>query len=207
MIDLARKDDVRLPARENSNSIPLMFPSAPPPARGGATARLRFEPLAKEHITPLVEPLLDPAVYGWIDPHRDEASFRAFCEAVIAGPGTRFPDQTWWNHAIFDRATGTGIGRLESTFIGQQVEIAYLLGSSWWHRGLGSEALIWLLEEIQQCCPTAEVWATVHPDNTASQRLLERNGLVRTTEFPTTLRSYDPGDLVFAYPLAPSPNV
>ena len=168
----------------------------PCPARGGASSRLRFEPLAEEHVTALVEPLLDPKVYGWIDPHRDEASFRVFCAAIIAGPGERFPDQTWWNHAIFDRSTGTGVGRLEATFIGRQVEIAYLLGSPWWHRGLGSEALNWLVSEIQLAVPEAMIWATVHPENLPSQRVLQRNGFIRRDDFPETLRSYDPGDFV-----------
>lgn len=174
--------------------MPSTVPSA---GRRGASARLRFEPLAAAPIPRLIDALLDPAVYAWITPHRDEPSFRAFCAAVIAGPGDRFPDQTWWNHAIWERSTGEGVGRLEATFIGHQVEIAYLLGSRWWHRGLGSEALQWLVSEIQIAVPDAVIWATVHPQNLPSQRVLQRNGFGRTIAFPETLRSYDSGDFVY----------
>ncbi len=167
--------------------------------RAGSTDQLSIEPLAAEHIAKLIDPLLDPKVYQWIEPHRDEASFWAFCEAIIAGPGDRFPDQTWWNHALFDRVSGAGVGRLEATFIGDQVEVAYLLGSRWWHRGMGSEALNWLVDEIRQAAPEITIWATVHPENEPSQRVLLRNGFSEVHDFPDTLRSYDPGDLVYLF--------
>lgn len=176
------------------------MPRSPrPSAPTGITERLRLEPLAESHIPLITDALLDPLVYRWIEPHRDAASFEAFCLAVIAGPGDRFPDQAWWNHALLLRDTGVGIGRLEATFIGNQVEVAYLLGSAWWQRGLGSEALQWLLANIHQAVPEAEIWATVHPDNLPSQQVARRNGFQLTTEFPDTLRSYDPGDLVYRH--------
>jgi len=176
-----------------------MSRSPRPPVPAGCTPRLRIEPLAEAHIPLLTDALRDPLVYRWIEPHRDAASFAAFCRAIIAGPGDRFPDQTWWNHALLLRDTGVGIGRLEATFLADQVEVAYLLGSAWWQQGLGSEALVWLLEKISEAAPTVTIWATVHPANAPSQRILLRNGFTETADFPDTLRSYDPGDLVYRH--------
>jgi phosphinothricin acetyltransferase len=62
---------------------------------------------------------------------------------------------------------------------GASTEIGYGLAPAWQHRGLGTEAVRLLLEELSRR-GAASVTAQVHPTNAASLRLLHRLGF---TEF------------------------
>jgi [ribosomal protein S5]-alanine N-acetyltransferase len=165
----------------------------------GQTARLQIEPMTLAHESRLSEPLLAPEVYTWCPPALDSKELHQYLAAIVAGPAQNFPDQIWWNHAITYRETGSGVGRLEATFLHAHVEIAYLLGPNWWGQGLASEALAWLISQIRRAAPEHGIWATVHPGNLPSQRLLQRHKFEKTADFPATLRSYDPGDDVFVW--------
>jgi RimJ/RimL family protein N-acetyltransferase len=87
------------------------------------------------------------------------------------------------------------IGRLEATTYGDWGEIAYVFGPRWWRQGLASEATAWLVRHLADR-GAAELWAAVHPGNTASQRLLARLGFHRATP-ARPLASFDPGDEAF----------
>ena len=69
--------------------------------------KVRLEPLTLDHVPPLAEVALEPALWQWtLARPTDEAGVRAWAEAAIAGraAGTEFP------FATIDVATGRPIG-------------------------------------------------------------------------------------------------
>jgi RimJ/RimL family protein N-acetyltransferase len=87
------------------------------------------------------------------------------------------------------------IGRLEATTHRDWGEIAYVFGPRWWGQGLACEATAWLVRQLADH-DAPELWAAVHPANTASQRLLVRLGFHRAAP-ARPLASFDPGDDAF----------
>ncbi|NJL86818.1 MAG: GNAT family N-acetyltransferase, partial [Leptolyngbyaceae cyanobacterium SM1_1_3] len=105
----------------------------------------------------------------------------------------------WFNMAIRLKAPSSKvIGRLEATSYGQWGEVAYLLGQAWWGKGLAFEAMHWWHDYLAAAMPGVQWWATVHPDNQRSLRLLTRLRYkeVNSSQRPR-LQSYDLGDRCF----------
>ncbi|WP_422110753.1 GNAT family N-acetyltransferase [Candidatus Synechococcus calcipolaris] len=86
----------------------------------------------------------------------------------------------------------------EATGHGAWGEVAYLLGEAWWGKGLAFEAMSWWHDYLATVTPRTEWWATVHPMNQRSIRLLKRLGYreVAPNQCPK-LYSYDLGDCCF----------
>ena len=122
-------------------------------------------------------------------------ALRARIERLTADPSPAPAGERWWNFAVRLRADRTVIGRLEATTYGDWGEIAYVLGPTWWRQGLASEATMWLVRHLADH-GVVELWAAVHPANTASQRLLARLGFHRVPA-ARPLASFDPGDDTF----------
>jgi len=59
-----------------------------------------------------------------------------------------------------------------------EIEIGYILKKSAWGKGYATEACKRLLRFAFEETPLAEVVATTDPENTASQRVLEKSGLI-----------------------------
>ena len=162
-----------------------------------ATPRLLIEPLAPSHAAGLYAALNHPDVSRYLtrpDVTTPEA-LHARLERLAAGPIR--PYERWWNFAVRIRADDTIIGRLEATTYGDRGEIAYVFGPPWWGRGLATEATRWLVQQLA-ANGIVEQWATLHPDNTASRRLVTRLGFEPAPPH-SQLRSYDPGDDVFRW--------
>jgi ribosomal-protein-alanine N-acetyltransferase len=88
----------------------------------------------------------------------------------------------WW--AVDFGQDGEFIGWAGLQYLPEtdETEIAYLLDSSYWGRGLGTEAarvgVRYGFEEID----LDQIVAIVHPENIASQRVAQKAGLVFTIE-------------------------
>lgn len=61
-----------------------------------------------------------------------------------------------------------------------ETEVAYMLSKSFWGRGLATEAAIASLEFGFGSFPFESIVGITHPDNLASQRVLEKSGLIFT---------------------------
>jgi len=168
---------------------------------------LLFEPLTAAHAEELWPILATPAVLAWIDPQGNLpalADLRAEFAAWTNGPvASTMPKERWFNVAIrLNISPFPAIGRLESTGYDGWGEVAYLLGEAWWGKGLAFEAMLWWQDYLATAAPGTEWWATVHPMNQRSIRLLERLGYrqVDPSDRPK-LQSYDPGDYCFVHPI------
>ncbi|MGF1518173.1 MAG: GNAT family N-acetyltransferase [Nodosilinea sp.] len=164
---------------------------------------LSFEPLTAAHAEELWAILATPAVLAWIDPQGNLptlADLRAEYASRANGPvAPAMAKERWFNVAIRSKISSfSAIGRLEATAYDGWGEVAFLLGEAWWGKGLAFEAMLWWQDYLATAAPGTQWWATVHPMNQRSIRLLERLGykLADSGDHPQ-LQSYEPGDYCF----------
>ena len=161
---------------------------------------LYFELLTPAHADRLHAILTTPSVLAFIDPNPPTLE-ELGAEYAIRARGSFYSITTaeqWFNVAIcLKDSNSTAIGRLEATSYGGWGEIAYLLGEAWWGRGLAFEAMQWWHEYLEMAVPETEWWATVHPENQRSIRLLARLGYEEVLGRRPKLQSYDLGDRCF----------
>jgi RimJ/RimL family protein N-acetyltransferase len=176
-------------------------PDPPAPAgspAGSVTPRLAIEPLAPHHAAGLHAALDHPEVWRYVD-HPElstVAAMQARIERLALGPGPTRPDERWWNFAVWLRSEARIIGQLQASSYGDWAEIAYLFGPRWWRQGFATESTRWLIDHLARH-GIAELWAAVHPDNAASQRVLRRTGFIAIDPPARPLSSFDPGDAAF----------
>ena len=168
---------------------------------------LHFEPLTANHADELFSILTTPSVLAFIDPTGKpptNAELRTEYAARARGPSQGVTTERWFNTVIrLQDPNSTVIGRLEATSYGEEWgELAYLLGEDWWGKGLAFEAMCWWHDYLANAVTGTQWWATVHPDNQRSIRLLRRLGYaeVDPSNRPN-LQSFDLGDLCFVIDL------
>jgi RimJ/RimL family protein N-acetyltransferase len=156
---------------------------------------LYFETLTAAHADDLFSILTAPSVLAFIDPTGNLPTLeelRAEYAARAAGPAApRMHTEQWFNMVIrLNDPSSKAIGRLEAT--------KYLLGEAWWGKGLAFEAMCWWHNYLDAAVPGIQWWATVHPSNHRSIRLLTRLEYeeVDSSKRPK-LQSYDLGDRCF----------
>jgi RimJ/RimL family protein N-acetyltransferase len=157
-------------------------------------ARLTFELLGPQHAEGLFAALDDPLVGRYIGGPdvTTMAELRARIDRLRAGSGDKA--ETWLNWVVL--LDGTVIGRVEATLHDGIAEVGYVFGPRWWGRGLGSQAVRWLLSALQER-GIPEVWASVDPANEASIRLLLRLGFEESEPGAVRVLSFVARDRVF----------
>ncbi len=164
---------------------------------------LYFEPLTATHADDLFSILTAPSVLAFIDPTGKPPTLEKLREEYAArasGPvNSTTPAERWFNMAIRLKAPSSPvIGRLEATGYGEWGEVAYLIGEAWWGKGLAFEAMLWWHAYLAAAVPGTQWWATVHPANQRSIRLLTRLGYEEVDSIKRPkLYSYDSGDCCF----------
>ena len=160
------------------------------------TERLQIEQMKLQHAEGLYQALKDPKVARYIG-GPDLVSVEDAQKRIefVTNPINAPAGQQWLNFVIMLQEQI--IGRLEATITGNKAEIAYLVGPKWWGNGYGLEGTKWLVDYLQTF-HVSEFWATVHPENTYSIKLLHNLGFEETKNFDSNyLQSLDEGDLVF----------
>ena len=166
---------------------------------------LYYELLTAAHADELYPLLTAPSVLAFIDPTENPVTLEKFRAeyAVRERRSNNFMASTeqWFNVAIYLKADfSKAIGRLEATSYDGWGEVAYLLGETWWGRGLAFEAMNWWHKYLEMAVPKTEWWATVNPANQRSIRLLCRLGYEeRDFNGQPKLQSYDLGDRCFVF--------
>lgn len=102
-------------------------------------------------------------------------------EAIVAGAIEQGgpADDEWWMAIVEEAATGETVGDLavRLTWEGRTAEIGFTFASEHWGRGYAVEAatalVAWLFEDLG----AHRVWGMTHPDNHASNMVLERVGM------------------------------
>jgi RimJ/RimL family protein N-acetyltransferase len=164
---------------------------------------LNFELLTAAHADDLFPILTTPSVLAFIDPTGTPPTIeelRAEYASREHGPAdSMISTEQWFNMVIrLKDPISRAIGRIEATKYGKWGEIAYLLGEDWWGKGLAFEAMLWWHDYLAATVPKTDWWATVHPANQKSIRLLIRLGYKEVdSDNRPQLNSYDSGDRCF----------
>lgn len=151
-----------------------------------STERLVLEPLVRAHAEPLFEPLQDEALYTWIS-SLPPASVEALRERYILRETRISPDgeETWLNWVARSKRTGAYVGKVDAAIDDDDVvqNLGYLFFRAHWGQGYASEAVIAVVDHLVRSGVT-ELRATVTVGHTASARVLEKAGFVRTRILP-----------------------
>jgi RimJ/RimL family protein N-acetyltransferase len=142
------------------------------------TSRLILRALAEEDIGPLHCILGDRDVLRYFPntnpPTRDRV------QKLISGQLKHWEERGygWW--AIELRSQNELIGWSGLQFLPEteEVEVAYLLGKAFWGKGLATEAARAGLQYGFEDIELESIVAIVHPENIASQRVIEKLGML-----------------------------
>lgn len=140
--------------------------------------RLLFRPLTMDDLDPLAALYADPDVMRYVgagSARTREETREKLKELIDAEARQGFG--VW---ATIERQTGAFIGRcgLKAWDIeGQrELEVLYLLGRSYWGRGLATEAVIAIRDFAHQVLRQRRLIALIHSANHASRRVAEKAG-------------------------------
>ncbi len=144
------------------------------------TGRLVLRTPALSDLDALVERRNDPAVakyQDWLLPFEQEAGRELLTGAEAMG-GPR-PDD-WWMISVVDRQRPTdpplGDLGLHISADGRVATIGYTFATTHHGNGYATEAVEALLDYLFNTADVLRATASLHPDNTASAQVLERNG-------------------------------
>lgn len=111
-----------------------------------------------------------------------------FLERILAGYRDRAPSQFAVIHRADKKLIGyCGFFRQVVDDI-EEIEIGYRLDSRYWGRGLATEAARIVRDHAFNDLRLEHVISLIHPDNTASRRVAEKNEMVAEKE--TTFRGF-----------------
>jgi RimJ/RimL family protein N-acetyltransferase len=145
-----------------------------------STARLALLPLRVEYAETMAKVLADPELYAFTggEPPTQAALTERY-RRQVAGPGR--PDESWLNWVISSTAEDELAGYVQATVIGDEAEIAWVLGTLWQGHGYAKEAAIGLVAWLD-AHGVRRIVAHVHPDHNASAAVAAAAGLTKTAQ-------------------------
>ncbi len=144
------------------------------------TERLVIRPVTGDDVWPLLARRNDPKAglyQSWELPFTlDRAEELIAGAAAMDGPA----DGEWWMAAVDLKSSGAVVGdvAVHLTWGGRCAEIGYTLASQHWGNGYSTEAAAAMVDYPFSDPIVTRVSGTVHPENTASARVLERIGML-----------------------------
>ena len=150
------------------------------------TRNLRLERLRKSHAALVFDPLSDARLYALMPEEQPQSLEALEKRYAFLEPG-KSPDgrEHWLNWIIVDRRTGHPFGTFQATVRDDAPsDIAYIVFSAYWRRGVAREAGMGVVEHIFERYPTPLVAANMDTRNTASIKLAESLGFERTAFLP-----------------------
>lgn len=143
---------------------------------------LSLEPQVAAHADELFAVLSDPRIYEHENqPPPSSAWLRerfARLESRISPDG-----REQWLNWVPRLRDGAAIGYVQATvYRDGSADVAYEIGSAWWGRGLASQAVQAMVDELVGCYRVHEVSAVLKRANRRSERLLQRLGFAPASE-------------------------
>jgi RimJ/RimL family protein N-acetyltransferase len=145
-----------------------------------ATDRLAMLPLRVEYSDAMAKVLADPELYAFTggEPPTAEALSERY-RRQVAGPGR--PGESWLNWVISVTQYDTLVGYVQATVLGDEAEIAWVLGTAWQGNGYAKEAAVGLVGWLE-AHGASRIIAHVHPDHVASAAVAAAAELNRTDQ-------------------------
>jgi ribosomal-protein-alanine N-acetyltransferase len=139
--------------------------------------RLTLEPQRATHAEAMFEVLSDPAIYEHENAPPESLPFLRERYARLETRRSVDGSERWLNWVLRERSAGALIGYVQATVDAEgHALVAYELGSTHWGRGLGSEAVAALIDELLAQHGVHTVGAVFKRSNRRSRRLLEGLG-------------------------------
>ena len=139
--------------------------------------RLTLEPQRATHAEAMFEVLCDPAIYEHENAPPKSLQFLRERYAKLESRRSVDGRELWLNWVLCERSAGALIGYVQATVRPDgHALVAYELASAHWGRGLGSEAVAALIDELRLQFGVHTVLAVFKRSNRRSRRLLEGLG-------------------------------
>lgn len=170
---------------------------ATPAMRVVESARLRLEPQIVGHAEALFELLCDPAIYEHENEPPESLDWLRTrfgrLESRRSGDGTEH-----WLNWVIRLPTNELAGYVQATvYPTRRAEIAYVLNSRYWGRGVATEAVRLMIEELVATYGVDHLAAVLKRTNRPSERLLERLGFREATAEEYEIHAPDPDELLY----------
>lgn len=152
--------------------------------------------------------LQDDTLYTWISLAPPESAEHLLerwerLESRLAPSG----DKAWLNWAVRQTNDGSYVGKMDAEVDAASIatNLGYLFFPAFWGCGYASEAVAAVIEHLRQH-GVEEFRATVTSGNTASTRVLEKNGFIRTRIIPEndTIRGVKHDDIEYILTFVPA---
>lgn len=105
--------------------------------------------------------------------HQSRAEAAQFAERCVRC----WKDQSAYPWAVISKGANEFMGVVELSVDPPQADFGYIFGDRFWAKGFGTEATKPIVGWAYAQCEIFRVWATRHPDNLGSVRVLETLGL------------------------------
>jgi ribosomal-protein-alanine N-acetyltransferase len=142
------------------------------------TARLALRPFREDDVDLLAELMADADFMRFSLGPLTREQTAAFIAKVIDWQNQGLPSQ----FAIIIRSGGTLVGYcgffhqvVDET---EEIEIGYRLHRNYWHKGIATEAARAVRDHGFRDLKLRRVISIIHPDNIASRRVAEKNGMI-----------------------------
>ncbi|ALG84957.1 GNAT family N-acetyltransferase [Gordonia phthalatica] len=149
------------------------------------TRRLRLRPVAPADAALLRTLDADPEVMRFVS-GGEATPLSSIVDWVIPRSQAQFREHGTGLWLAFDRRTERMAGwvwlRLPRHSAVPELELSYRLARESWHRGLATEAARALIDLAFTTTDTGRVFASTHPDNIRSQRVMQKLGMRLATE-------------------------
>lgn len=154
-----------------------------PPAEQLKTPRLTLEPLSVTHAPEMVGLLAAPDLYTFTGGTPPDLNTLKRRYAIQSRGHSADGQQAWRNWILREQGSGRAAGYVQATLYSEEAEnvadIAWVVGRPFQGRGLATEAAEEMVRSLASH-GVRTVRAYIHPDHTASIRVAERLGLLRT---------------------------
>ena len=145
------------------------------------TATLTLEPQVAAHAEAMFAVLSDPAIYEFENAPPSSLEWLRTRFTKLETRQSADGQEQWLNWVI-QLPSHELIGYVQATIRNDgSALIAYELGSVFWGRGLGREAVFAMISELARQYDTSELWAVLKRANYRSIRLLTRLGFTLAT--------------------------
>ena len=141
------------------------------------TDRLQVRHLTPDNLDELAALCADPVAMQYMGD--GNTLTREQCAAWIEVCQMKYRERGYGTSGIFEKDTGVFVGFCGVVRTPQQTfdEIIYALAPAYWGRGYATEAARGMLDYVFEQSDLTEIYATIHADNTASIRMMQKLGL------------------------------
>ena len=175
------------------------------PVPSGGTSRLTIVPLAEVHAEALFEGFADPRVYEFIPEQAPETkeAYQQEVRRLVGGPLPADLDLAL-NWAVMENTSGTWVGTLQASgFKDGTLWIGYKFSPAVWGRGVATEAVLWLVQELQRNQGATQIFASVDSRHLASLGVVTRVGFAKIRTEVSSLHGQTTEDVILCW-AAPS---